>query len=75
MANELNVTWGQKLREVRERLGITVLELSREAEVSPNFIYMLETGKSGASDEMRMKIAKALAVQVEDIWSYPAVAS
>lgn len=74
MTNELNVTWGQKLREVREQRQVSVLELSRAAEVSPNFIYMLETGKSGASDEMRMKLAKALAIQVEDVWSYPAVA-
>jgi DNA-binding XRE family transcriptional regulator len=71
MANELNITWGQKLREVRTQREISVLELSRSAEVSPNYIYMLENGKNGASDELRMKLAKALDVQVEDIWSYP----
>ena len=71
MANELNITWGAKLREVRTQREISVLELSRSAEVSPNYIYMLENGKNGASDELRIRIAKALEVQVEDIWSYP----
>jgi DNA-binding XRE family transcriptional regulator len=71
MANELNVTWGRNLRAARKQRGRTVLELSRAAEVSPSFIYMLETGKSGTSDELRIKLAAALEMRVEEIWSYP----
>ena len=71
MANELNTTWGQKLRSVRKQRGLSVLNLSRDADVSPAYIYMLETGKYGASDDVRVRIAAALEVQVEDIWSYP----
>lgn len=71
MGNELNETWGRKLREVRKQRKVSVLKLSREAEVSPQYVYMLEQGRYSASDEVRLKIASALEVQVEDIWSYP----
>lgn len=71
MTDELNTAWGQKLRLLRKQRDISVLKLSRSAEVSPQYIYMLEQGRYSPSDEVRVKLAAALEVQVEDIWSYP----
>jgi DNA-binding XRE family transcriptional regulator len=71
MATELAVTWGKRLRDERVRKDVSVLELSRHAEVSPQYIYMLEAGRYSPSDDLRLKIAAALEVRVEDIWSYP----
>jgi DNA-binding XRE family transcriptional regulator len=71
MTTDLAVTWGERLRSERRRRKVSVLELSRHAEVSPQYIYMLEAGRYSPSDDLRVKLAAALEVKVEDIWSYP----
>lgn len=71
MTTDLAVTWGKRLRDERVRKDVSVLELSRHAEVSPQYIYMLEAGRYSPSDDLRLKLAAALEVRVADIWSYP----
>lgn len=70
MANDLNTTWGSRLKSVRAQRGMSALELSRRAEITSQYVYMLERGQYSPSDEVRLRIAAALDVQVEDIWSY-----
>lgn len=71
MGNDLNVTWGHRLKSAREKRGLSAAELSRRAEITSQYVYMLEAGRYSPSDEVRVRIAAALEVQVEDIWSYP----
>lgn len=71
MGTDLNTTWGHRLKSVRAQRGMSALELSRRAEITSQYVYMLEAGRYSPSDEVRVRIAAALEVQVEDIWSYP----
>lgn len=71
MPTELQVEWGQRLREVREERGLTGGELAKAAGVTRQHIQRVEVGITSSSDAVRIKIAAALGVQVTDIWSYP----
>jgi len=57
--------FGQHVRETRERLGITQLELARLVDSSPNHISAIETGKvTNPGIEIAHRIAKALRFQL-----------
>lgn len=71
MPTELQVEWGQRLREVREQHGLTGSELAKAAGVTRQHIQRVEAGITSSSDDVRIKIASVLGVQVTDIWSYP----
>lgn len=71
MPTELQVEWGQRLREVREQHGLTGSELAKAAGVTRQHIQRIEVGITSTSDAVRIKIAAVLGVQVTDIWSYP----
>ena len=71
MTTDLAVTWGQRLQAVRDQKDVSVRDLATQVGVTTQYIYLLQTGAHTPSDELRMKIAAALEVRVEDIWSYP----
>lgn len=60
---------GYKIRECREKLGISQEELSKRAKVSRTIISGLESGTiSVTTTETLLKIAKALGKKVADIF-------
>ena len=70
MPTELQETWGRRLREVRIQREMTGSELAQKAGVTRQHIQRIETGKTATSDQVRIRIAAALGVAVDDIWSY-----
>lgn len=56
-----------RIREVREQLKISQIELARRANVSQPFIHDLENGNRNAKPQTMMKIADALGVPVESL--------
>ena len=48
-----------------------MLELSRRAGIDPGGLSRLERGLQGASDDVRISLARALQMQVEDLFPYP----
>lgn len=74
MPSNLRIEWGQRLRHRREQLGLSLCEVARRAGTGEPYYRRIERGEIGTrgpSDDMRMRIAAALSVRVEDVWSYP----
>ena len=63
MANTKN-----KIKEIREQKGLTQEEVAKKAEIFPNYYAKIERGTINTSIEKAKKIAKALEVEVSDIF-------
>ena len=56
-----------RIKEVREHLRVTQIELARSAGISQPFLCDLENNRRGAKPETMHRIADALGVKVADI--------
>lgn len=64
---ELNVAIGNRIRLLREAQGKTRDKLSEEADISPHFLFEIETGKKSMTSNTIIKLAKALNVTTDFI--------
>lgn len=55
------------LRRLREEREFSVRGLAREAEISPDSVWRLETLRRGAESKTRRKLAKALKASIKDL--------
>lgn len=69
--NELQTRWGQRLRALRAQRDLSLSDLASLVEITKGQLSRIENGLSGASDEVKVRIAAAYGVRVEDIWTYP----
>ena len=60
---------GGRIRELREANGYTREKFSEIADISPKFLYEIETGKKGFSASTLYRIAKGLCISCEHILS------
>jgi len=60
---------GERLREARQRRGISVRSLARELGVSASLISQIETGKSQPSVSTLYAMTTALGISVEDVFA------
>ena len=60
---------GERLREARQRRGVSVRSLARELEVSASLISQIETGKSQPSVSTLYAMTTALGISVEDVFA------
>lgn len=67
MDNEIAVTMGQKLRELRERSGLSLRELAKAAKVSAPFLSDVELGRRFPTDETLALIARKLRIASADL--------
>lgn len=58
---------GGRIRELRERQGLTREKLAEKANISAKFLYEVETGQKGFSANTLFNISKALAVKCDYI--------
>ena len=56
-----------KLRELRQRRVLTLMELGERSGVAYNTIWRLENGKTGAQPRTLRKLAAALGVESEEL--------
>ncbi len=63
---EPEVAFGQVLRELRLRKGMSQEKLALEAEMERNYISLLELGKNSASVKKIFSLASALGVGVAE---------
>lgn len=76
MPDALRIGWGNRLRELRLERGMSQMALAVASGLDKSYYARIERGEVGArgtSDDVRMRIAAGLGVQVADIWSYPDV--
>src|SRR5215218_768324 len=60
---------GERLREMRQRRGVSVRSLARELGVSASLISQIETGKSQPSVSTLYAMTTALGISVEDVFA------
>ena len=60
---------GERLREARQRRGVSVRSLARELGVSASLISQIETGKSQPSVSTLYAMTTALGISVEDVFA------
>lgn len=58
---------GPKIREARQRRGLSQADLARSSGLSVSFIRLLETGKSDVSMSRFLKLSAALGIPIADL--------
>ena len=74
MSDELLRTWGANIRSLRQQRGMSVLEFSKELDVSVATISRWEAGKMAPRDNHKLDIAYALNADVRMIFPLVRVA-
>jgi transcriptional regulator with XRE-family HTH domain len=68
---QLQQTWGARLRKARQDAGLSLSQLARAAEVEQGNLSRIENGHVNTGEEARARLAAALGLRVDAIWSYP----
>jgi transcriptional regulator with XRE-family HTH domain len=58
---------GNKLREAREKAGLTQLELAKRADINANYYAVVERGEGNLSYEKLERILKVLNIKSLDV--------
>jgi XRE family transcriptional regulator, regulator of sulfur utilization len=64
------VMFGKRVRELREKLGMTQEELAHRAHRHRNYISLLERGHRGVSLDTILAVAKALGVKPAKLFNW-----
>ena len=64
---ELNLAIGQRIRLIREAQKKTREQVAEVAEISPQFLFDIESGKKGMTSQTIINLAKALNVSTDYI--------
>jgi transcriptional regulator with XRE-family HTH domain len=67
MKNDFAATMGQRLRELRERAGLSLREVAKAAKISAPFLSDVELGRRFPTNETLALIAQKLGASAEDI--------
>jgi transcriptional regulator with XRE-family HTH domain len=65
---ERHVALGERLREERNRCGLSLRELARRLEVSPSLVSQIETGKIQPSVRTLYAMVSELGVSLDDVF-------
>jgi transcriptional regulator with XRE-family HTH domain len=68
MGKDLRILLGRNVQELRKRAGLTQAELSERVNVSPEFLSRVERCLKSPSLDTVGRIAKALGVQVQELF-------
>ncbi len=67
---KLSIKLGQRIKEIRERQNIKQVELAEMIEMEPSNLSKLENGNQLPKEENMERIAKALNVDVKDLFEF-----
>jgi transcriptional regulator with XRE-family HTH domain len=65
--NPIHKMAGRRIREAREKAGLSMVELANKLNLSPQYIWSIENGRRRIYLDMLEKIAKLLGVPVADL--------
>jgi transcriptional regulator with XRE-family HTH domain len=68
----MEMTLGERIRELREDADLSLRELAREVEITAAFMSDIELGKRYPSDDVLKRIAKKLKVALAELAAYDA---
>ncbi len=64
MRNE-NITFGKRVKEEREKLGISREDFAKKNDITYSALSMYERGERSVRDEVKIKIAKSLNISLD----------
>jgi len=67
---KLSIRLGQRIKEIRERQDIKQIKLAEMIEMEPSNLSKLENGNQLPKEENIEKIAKALGVDVKELFDF-----
>ncbi|MEI8129402.1 MAG: helix-turn-helix transcriptional regulator [bacterium] len=67
---KLSIKLGQRIKEIRERQNIKQVELAEMIEMEPSNLSKLENGNQLPKEENIERIARALNVDVKDLFEF-----
>lgn len=70
MANTATPTWGEGVRELRTKQGLSQVQLSKATGLAQSAISRIENGSRQVSDAARVRIAKALGADPHGLFPY-----
>jgi transcriptional regulator with XRE-family HTH domain len=70
---QLRQQWGAAVARRRTALGLSQRRLARIAGIGQDTVSAIENGEHGGSDLTRIALARALGVEVADLFAYPSV--
>lgn len=70
---QLRQQWGNAVSEHRAAHGMSQRKLARLAGLGQDTVSAIERGEHGGSDQTRMALARALGVEVHELFAYPPV--
>ena len=73
--DEVRRTWGRRVAAARRDAKLSQFQLAVNIGVSPSAISAIEQGTRGGRDDLRMAIARALGVDVNELFAYPVEAA
>ncbi len=73
MAADLPKRLGNRIRQLRNRAGITQAQLAERVDISPEFMSRLERGLKAPSLDSADKIAHALGVSLSELFDFQEV--
>lgn len=68
--DELRRNFGLRLKFLRRRAGLTQEQLAETADISVDFLSLVERGINAPSFENLEKLAKALGVEVRELFNF-----
>jgi len=66
----MDKTLGQRIRELREALDLSLRDLAAKVDITPPFLSDIELGRRNPSPEKLRAIAKALRTSHDDLEAY-----
>lgn len=67
---EIHAQWGKRVRQARRQKDITAVAFAAEVGISRTQVHRIESGQQAPSDALRIRIAKALGADPNEIFSY-----
>src|SRR5260370_7882776 len=66
----IEISVGERLRELRDKADLSLRELAKRIGISPPFLSDIELGRRFPSEEILGKLARALNVSLADLKKY-----
>lgn len=66
----MHTEWGKRIRRARREKDVTAVAFARAVGISRTHLHRLEAGQQAPSDGVRVRIAEALDVKPEELFSY-----
>lgn len=68
---QLRQQWGTAVERRRKNLGMSQRQLARVAGLGQDTVSAIENAEHGGSDQTRIALARALNVEVHELFAYP----